>query len=41
MKKIDSTERDRALAIEYWIAAIFVGGSFLAGLLHALRYLLP
>lgn len=31
--------RDRALAIEYWIATCVVGGSFVVGLLRALGYL--
>ena len=31
--------RDRALAIEFWIATCVVGGSFVVGLLRALGYL--
>lgn len=31
--------KSRALAIEFWFAAMFVGGSFIAGLVGAIRSL--
>jgi len=31
--------RDRARAVEYWLAAAIVAGSFVAGLVSAVRYL--
>ena len=31
--------KSRALAIEFWFAAVLVGGSFIAGLLGAIRSL--
>jgi hypothetical protein len=31
--------RDRALAIEFWIATVLVGGSVLVGAWQALKYL--
>ncbi|MEL0154782.1 MULTISPECIES: hypothetical protein [Sphingopyxis] len=31
--------RDRALAIEFWIATALMGGSFLVGAWQALKYL--
>ncbi|WP_256203339.1 hypothetical protein [Sphingopyxis sp. YR583] len=40
MKKRRSALRDSALAIEYWIATVVVGGAFLAGLREALIFLL-
>ena len=41
MRKWDSDKsRDRALAIEFWIATIVVGGSFLAGAWQMVRGLL-
>ena len=40
MNKLDPKWRDRALAIEFWIAALFVSGAFVVGLGKALRYLL-
>lgn len=30
----------RAVAIEFWIASIVVGGSFVAGIVSGVRYLL-
>ncbi|WP_269090320.1 hypothetical protein [Sphingopyxis jiangsuensis] len=32
--------KTRALAIEFWLAAAFVAGSFVAGLVSAVRYLI-
>lgn len=40
MRKRESKWRDRALAIEFWIATAVVGGSFLVGAWQALKYLL-
>ena len=40
MKERDSNKwRDRALAIEFWIATIVVGGSFLVGAWQIVRRL--
>lgn len=40
MKERDSTKwRDRAVAIEFWIAAIVVGSSFIAGAWQMVRRL--
>lgn len=38
MRKRESKWRDRALAIEFWIATVVVGGSFLVGAWQALKY---
>lgn len=40
MKERDSKCREKALAIEFWIAAALVGGSFVAGAVGAVRALL-
>lgn len=32
--------RDRGRAVEYWLAAALVAGSFVAGLISAIRYLI-
>jgi len=32
--------KDRALAIEFWLATAVVAGSFVAGLVSAVRYLI-
>lgn len=32
--------KGRALAVEFWIATAFVAGSFVAGLVSAVRYLI-
>ncbi|MBB5708585.1 MULTISPECIES: hypothetical protein [Sphingopyxis] len=40
MKERDSRKwRDRAVAIEFWIATIVVGGSFLVGVWQMVRRL--
>jgi hypothetical protein len=39
MGKRSRKRRDRALAIEFWIATLLVGGSFIVGLAKALGYL--
>lgn len=36
----DPKWRDQALAIEYWAATALVAGSFVAGVVSAVRYLL-
>jgi hypothetical protein len=40
MNEPDSKLRQRALAIEYWIATFIVFGAFIVGLGQALSYLL-
>ena len=40
MEERDSKCREKALAIEFWIAAVLVGGSFVAGVVGAVRALL-
>jgi hypothetical protein len=40
MPEHDPNWRDRALAVEFWMATALVGGAFLVGAWHALRYLL-
>ena len=40
MMKPDSKWRDKALAIEFWIATALVGGSFVAGAISGMRALL-
>lgn len=40
MKDSDSKQRERALAIEFWIAVAITGGAFVAGLISAVRQLL-
>jgi hypothetical protein len=38
--KPESKWRSRALAIEFWLATLVVGGSFVAGAIAAVRTLL-
>lgn len=40
MSKPDLKSRERALAIEYWIATLFVIGAFIVGLTEAFAYFL-
>ena len=40
MKRPDPRARERALAIEYWIATLILLGAFAVGLGEALGYLL-
>ncbi len=40
MKDRESKLRDRALAIEFWIATVITGGAFIAGLVSAIKQLL-
>ncbi|MGQ3138385.1 MAG: hypothetical protein ACT6Q5_07460 [Sphingopyxis solisilvae] len=35
----DPKWKDRALAIEFWLASVLVAGSFIAGLIGAVRSL--
>jgi len=37
---MDPKWRDKALAIEFWIATIFVSGAFVAGLYAAVKQIL-
>ncbi|WP_267463763.1 hypothetical protein [Sphingopyxis solisilvae] len=39
MQEREPKWRDRAIAIEFWIATALVGGSFLVGAWQALKYL--
>lgn len=40
MNDQDSKLRDRVLAIEFWLAALIVGGAFVVGLMSAAKQLL-
>ena len=40
MERPDPKARDRALAIEYWIATILISGAFVAGLIGGLTSLI-
>lgn len=40
MKRMDPEMKARALAIEYWLAAIVLSGAFVAGVIAALPHLL-
>ena len=39
MQEHEPKLRDRALAIEFWMATVLVGGSFLVGAWQAIKFL--